>query len=165
MNSLFWYLQCFYQYMSNQISQSVGKGYRQFRTKSIPLIMTLSTFFGPIFTKSNKSVNEFFVVVRIVLSGCTNSAGSCVIGNVMTISSHKTSATAKYNEYAKRLHIPLSCAILFIFLDLFFLTKFWVVKLIILDFVIAFSNLLLSPLHSLIKVSLLHSYLLITDKR
>ena len=119
------------------------RGTVKFRSKNIPSIMTLSTFFGPIFTRLNKSVTELLVVVRIILSECTNSAGSCVSGNVTTISSHKPfSAIAKYKRCAKRSWVPFSCAISFAFFDLFFLTKLSVAKLTILDFVIAFSNLL-----------------------
>ena len=119
------------------------RGTVKFRSKNIPSIMTLSTFFGPIFTISNKLVTELLVVVRIVLSGCTNSAGSCVSGNVIIISSHKPlSAIAKFKRCAKRSRVPFSCAILFTFFYLFFLTKLSVAKLTILDFMIAFSNLL-----------------------
>ena len=93
--------------------------------------MTVSTFVGPIFTRSNKSVTELLVVVQIVLS-------------------HKPfSAIAKYKRHANRSWVPFHCAIWFTFFDLFFLTKLSVAKLTILDFVIAFSNLLWSPLHSL----------------
>ena len=119
-----------------------GRRTVEFLSKNIPSIMTLSSFFGRIFTRSNKSVTELLVVVRIVPSGCTNSAGSCVSGNITTISSHKPfSGIAKYKKSAKRSRVPFSCAISFAFFDLFFLTKLSV-KLTILDFVIAFSNLL-----------------------
>ena len=115
-----------------------GRGTVKFRSKNIPSIMTLSTFFGPIFTRLNKSVTELLVAVRIFLSGCTNSAGSCVSGNVTTISSHKPFyAIAKYKSCAKRSRVPFSCAISFALFDLFFLTKLSVAKLTILDFVIA----------------------------
>ena len=125
------------------------RGTVKFRSKNIPSIMTLSTFFGPIFTRSNKLVTEF-------LSFCTNSAGSCVSGNVTTISSHKPfSAIGKYKKRAKRSQVPFSCAISFAFFELFFLTKLSVAKITILA--IAFANVLRSPLHSLMKVSLLHS--------
>ena len=99
-----------------------GRGTVKFRSKKIPSIMTLSTFFGPTFTRSKKLVTELLVVVRTVPSGCTNSAGSCVSGNVTTISSHKpVSAIAKYERRAKRSRVPFSCAISFAFFDLFFI--------------------------------------------
>ena len=85
------------------------RGTVKFRSKNIPSIMTLSTFFGPIFTRLNKSVTELLVAVRIFLSGCTNSAGSCVSGNVTTISSHKPfSAIAKYKRCERGHGYPLA---------------------------------------------------------
>ena len=101
-----------------------GRGSVKFRSKNIPLIMMQSTSFGPIFTRSNKLVTELLVVVQTVLSECTNSAGSCVSGNVTTISSHKPfSAIGKYKRQAKRSQIPFGCAISFAFFRFVFLDK------------------------------------------
>ena len=96
-----------------------GRGWRRFLRKNMPAITTVSArLSGPDLFTSNKSTTAFLGVVRMLPSGCANSAGIGVNGNDNTWSNWRFfSVIARYRRRANKLRVPFTEAISPAFFD------------------------------------------------